>query len=92
MEPSIKAWSKSGNWDNRTMVKGDFGRTWLTVPFFKKKRSSQLVNEAQIDYSKNWREKHINILKNDEIVVQFLFDFFCDIDSDFLSIFIRDNK
>jgi len=55
--------ASKGNWCNRVKVKGNSGPTWLTVPFFKKNRSAQLIKEVQIDDSKTWRNKHINIYK-----------------------------
>ena len=55
--------ASKGNWGSRVQVKGNSGPIWLTVPFFKKNKSSQLVKEVQIDDSKTWRKKHLNIFK-----------------------------
>ena len=55
--------ASKGNWDNRVNIKGNSGPIQLTVPFYKKNRSSQLVNEVQIDFTKNWRGKHTKTFK-----------------------------
>jgi hypothetical protein len=50
-------------WHHRDMIKGPGGKHWLTVPI---KRSSTRppINEAVIDYSANWVEKHLKTISH----------------------------
>ena len=49
-------------WHHRDKIKTVSGSTWLTVPVKKKGRYEQSINEVEIDYSQNWRSKHLNTL------------------------------
>ena len=54
------------SWNNRNKIRsgpGEEGWSWLTVPVLTKYKSKQLLNEAKIDYTKNWREKHLRTLR-----------------------------
>lgn len=44
------------DWRNRNKVKTPGGVKWLTVPVLG--GINQLIHEAKIDYSQDWREKH----------------------------------
>ena len=48
---------------NRVKIKSKEGLSWLTVPL-KKWRSGQLINEVKIDNDKNWKQKHIDQIRN----------------------------
>ena len=45
-----------GDWDNRNKIKTMEDSMWLTVPILNK--SSKLLNQVEIDYSKDWIYKH----------------------------------
>ena len=54
------------SWNNRNKIRRGLpgaGWSWLTVPVLTKDKSKQLLNEAKIDYTKNWREKHLRTLE-----------------------------
>lgn len=46
------------DWRNRNKIKTPKGVEWLSVPVLHKERS-QLIVDTQIDYSTQWRKKHI---------------------------------
>jgi hypothetical protein len=48
------------DWRNRNKVKTQGGVKWISVPILG--GINQLIYEAQIDYSQNWREKHKNTI------------------------------
>jgi hypothetical protein len=47
-----------GSFVNRNKVKTSQGETWLTVPYFKKRKWGQLISEVDINNSEDWRTKH----------------------------------
>jgi len=51
-----------GDWRNRNKIKTPQGLRWLTVPVHYRK-TSQLICETEIDYSKKWSSSHINRFK-----------------------------
>ncbi|RLB14144.1 MAG: hypothetical protein DRG35_05835 [Deltaproteobacteria bacterium] len=51
------------DWRSRNRIRTANGVTWLTVPILSKGRHLQKINEAQIDYTKNWEKKHINTIQ-----------------------------
>lgn len=46
-------------WHHRDKIKTANGPMWLTVPVKKKGRYRQLINEVEIDNSRNWRSEHL---------------------------------
>lgn len=48
------------DWRNRNKVKTPGGVKWISVPILG--GINQLIFEAKIDYSQNWREKHKNTI------------------------------
>lgn len=50
-------------WRNRNRVKVPGGISWLTVPVLHSGKDWPLVNEIQIDNSRNWRRKHVQTLR-----------------------------
>ena len=49
------------DWDNRNKIRTPESSMWLTVPILNK--SGKLLNEVEIDYSKNWVSKHKSAIK-----------------------------
>ena len=49
------------DWDNRNKIRTPEGSMWLTVPILNK--SGKLLNQVEIDYSKNWVSKHKAAIK-----------------------------
>ena len=52
-----------GSFSNRVQVKTQSGIKWLTIPL-KKLVLGQLINEVEIDYTTDWRKKHITTLNH----------------------------
>jgi WbqC-like protein family len=54
-----------GSFTNRVQIKAatSEGFKWLTVPL-KNLKLGQKINEVEIDYSKDWRVQHLELLKN----------------------------
>jgi len=52
-----------GSFSNRVQVKTQAGIKWLTIPL-KKLSLGQLINDVEIDYTIDWRNKHISMLKH----------------------------
>ena len=50
------------DWRNRNRIKTSNGTIWLTVPVKKHPRDI-LINEVEIDYSKNWIRKHLGSIE-----------------------------
>ena len=50
-----------GDWDNRNKIRTNENSMWLTVPILNK--SGKLLNEVEIDYSKDWIYKHKSAIK-----------------------------
>ena len=50
-----------GDWDNRNKIRTDEDSMWLTVPILNK--SGKLINQVEIDYSKDWLYKHKSAIK-----------------------------
>lgn len=48
---------------NRSKILTNDNAKYLTIPI-KKKNSSTLINELQIDDTQNWRSKHLNLIYN----------------------------
>ena len=46
---------------SRVQIKSDDGVRWMSVPV--KRKSKQLICDAKIDFSKNWKKSHLEILK-----------------------------
>jgi hypothetical protein len=50
-------------WHHRDKIKGPQGETWVSIPI-KNINKKQKINEAAIDYSTDWRKKHLNKLRS----------------------------
>lgn len=50
-------------WHHRDLIKGPDGKHWLTVPIQRSVKRPP-INEAVIDYSTNWVEKHLKTITN----------------------------
>ncbi len=50
-----------GDWRNRNRIKTPKGSRWITVPVHYQ-RTSQLICETTIDYSRNWQREHRNLI------------------------------
>lgn len=48
------------DWRNRNKIKTNNGTNWITVPVIH--NSNTLINNAMIDYSQNWVDKHIKTI------------------------------
>lgn len=46
------------DWRNRNKIRTSGGWAWLTVPVEQKNRYTQLLKEARVDNSINWKKKH----------------------------------
>lgn len=51
------------DWRSRNRIKSAIGAQWLTVPVINRGRFSQLINEAEIDYSQDWLRKHLGSIR-----------------------------
>jgi len=51
-----------GSFVNRVQIKTSRGIKWLTVPL-EKKSVHQVINKVRISYQQDWRDSHINLLK-----------------------------
>lgn len=49
------------DWRNRNRIKTERGASWITVPV-RRLSSKQRIDQALIDYGRNWREDHENLL------------------------------
>lgn len=61
------------DWRNRNLIKTQAGPKWLTVPV-KYQRTSQLICETEIDYSKDWQSQHINKIRGNYAKAPFVRD------------------
>ena len=50
-----------GKWENRNKIRTREDSIWLTVPILNK--SGRLINQVEIDYSKDWLYKHKSAIK-----------------------------
>lgn len=50
-----------GDWDNRNKIGSNDGPLWLTVPILNK--SSKLLSDVEIDFSKKWISKHCSTIE-----------------------------
>jgi hypothetical protein len=50
-------------WHHRDKIKTAAGVQWLTVPVMKKGKYLQLIREVEIDYSTDWRSKHLRTIE-----------------------------
>lgn len=48
-----------GDWRNRNRIKTSGGLKWMTVPV-KYLRTTQLIEETEIDYTEQWQTTHLN--------------------------------
>jgi len=51
-------------WHHRDKIKEAGQERWLTVPVIKSGRFDQLINEVEIDETRNWRHKHLRTLES----------------------------
>lgn len=51
------------DWRSRNRIKTRAGAQWLSVPVINRGRYTQLINEAEIDYSQDWTRKHLGAIK-----------------------------
>lgn len=51
-----------GSFVNRVQIKTALGVKWLTVPLHEL-RHGQRINEVKIDYRRNWRRSHLDMLR-----------------------------
>lgn len=51
------------SWQQRNCIKGPSGRSWLTVPVFKKNNRYQKINKVRINRQQNWVRKHLKTLE-----------------------------
>ena len=52
------------SWQQRNQIKTANGRVWLTVPVSSKGKRGQLINEVEIDTTRNYHTAHIASLEN----------------------------
>jgi hypothetical protein len=52
------------SWQQRNQVKSANGPMWLTVPILSKGKRGQLINEVEIDTTRNFHTTHIASLEN----------------------------
>ncbi|MFA6449841.1 MAG: WbqC family protein [bacterium] len=76
---------KKQEYQNRNKIKTTKGSIWVTVPALIKGRSDQNINEVMIDYSENWRKRHLNLLKANYREAQFFEMYYNDIESFYMS-------
>lgn len=50
------------DWRTRNLLKTPHGPRWLSVPVRYRERS-QLICETEIDYSRDWRAEHLNLIR-----------------------------
>ncbi len=50
-------------WHNRDKIKTPKGASWLTVPVLKKGRYGQVIKDVKIDYTCDWRRKHLKTIE-----------------------------
>lgn len=51
------------DWRSRNRIRTKNGWIWLSVPVLTKGKQFQLINEARIDYSSDWRKKHLKAVE-----------------------------
>ncbi len=64
------------DWRSRNKIRTKDGWMWLTVPVQTKDRRFQLINEAVIDHTSNWRQKHIKSVEVHYGKARYLKEFF----------------
>ena len=69
------AYDKHG-WRNRNQVQTPNGVTWITVPVQTKGRSGQLVRDAEIDHTQNWRKKILGTIRSGYRSTRYFNEFF----------------
>jgi hypothetical protein len=52
-----------GDWRNRNKIRTDSGVKWITVPVKYSFSGRQNINEVLIDYSRDWRNQHLTLLR-----------------------------
>lgn len=60
---------------SRVQLMDESGISWLTVPIVGESRG--LINEARIDYSQNWKERHLYKIKKSLSAAPFYDDVIC---------------
>lgn len=66
------------DWDNRNKIRTNEGSMWLTIPILNK--FGNLLNEVEIDYSKDWLYKHKSAIEFNYKNSPFFEDFWKDIE------------
>jgi hypothetical protein len=51
-----------GSWHNRNRILNKCKETWITIPIKRHKLNSN-INEINFDYEKDWKNQHINLIK-----------------------------
>lgn len=51
------------DWRSRNRIRSKDGWMWLSVPVMTKGKQFQLINEARIAYSSDWRNKHLKAVE-----------------------------
>lgn len=64
------------DWRNRNRIRTKGRWIWLSVPVLTKNKQSQLINEVRINYSTNWRRKHLKAIEINYNKTKYFNDYF----------------
>lgn len=66
------------DWRNRNRIRSKNSWFWLTVPVLTKHKRFQLINEARINYSIDWRTKHLRAIAINYCKAKYFNNYFFD--------------
>lgn len=69
------------SWMTRNRLKGDQGELWLTVPVRKKGRGKQPISSAEICEERDWRNKHLESIRQHYADAPYLGELFPSLES-----------
>lgn len=64
------------DWRSRNRIRTKDGWMWLSVPIQTKHNRCQMISEARIDHSSNWRHKHVKAVEINYRKARFFKDYF----------------
>ena len=68
-------------WRNRNKINGSNAAIWLTIPVKSKGKYHQKLNEAEIDNSTSWPQKHLCSIKHNYFRTPFFEKYFPEVES-----------
>lgn len=76
------------SFQNRNQIKIKSGTKWLTIPILKAERTA-LISNILIDNSKNWKDEHLRLIKNNYSNSKYFNSFYTEIENLFKNNYIN---